>query len=127
MSDVLNEVDKLAAFVDPNPTVAGLELRPFTAASLILMKRTVNGLLQGKDDNIEFDVAAFLYLHSTKQSEVVKAARSTESWEGAVLEFAGKLTIPDFVKASKEIRGIMEQAMVGQDYQVQTENPSDPN
>jgi len=120
---------KLEVFVEAEPVVCGLELRPFTAGSLIILKKTGNGLLKGDDTNTEFDVAAFLYAHTANVKIVRRAARNKEIWEEMVLAFADKLTVRDFVKAANQIQGIMESAMIGQDYEVETKDGggADPN
>lgn len=124
--EITNEIDKLSAFIEPAPTVAGLTLRPFTAASLIILRKTGNALLNGSEENVEFDVAAFLYAHSGDTKQVRKTAQDAGAWQDAVINFAETLSIKDFVKAAGDIKGIMERAMVGQDYEVQQDN-HDPN
>jgi hypothetical protein len=124
--DIANEVEKLAAFIEPAPKVAGLALRPFTAASLIILRKTGNKLLAGDESNVEFDVAAFLYAHTDTPKQVRESSATAEAWESAVLTFADTLSVRDFITAANEIKGIMERAMVGQDYAVDQE-PAHPN
>ena len=125
----MSEDAKLDVFVEAEPVVCGLELRPFTAGSLIILKKTGNGLLKGDDSNTEFDVAAFLYAHTADVAIVRKSAKSKEAWEEAVLVYADTLTVRDFVRAANQIQGIMESAMIGQDYEVETKDGggADPN
>lgn len=119
MSEITSEVEKLQAFIEPTTVVAGLSLRPFTAASLIIMRQTGNGLLKSDESNIEFDVAAFLYAHSADRQQVVKTSKDAEAWRDAVMEFSQGMSVRDFVKAASEIKNILEQAMVGQDYAIE--------
>jgi hypothetical protein len=125
-NEITKEVEKLAAFIEPPPEAAGRTLRSFSAASLILMRQTNNGLLVGSEKDIEFDVAAFLYAHTQDVRKVREVARAPDTWRAAVLDFAESLTVPDFVKAAGEIRAILERAMVGQDYVVE-QDKTDPN
>jgi len=125
-NEITTEVKKLESFVAPESKAAGLKLRPFTAASLILLRKTDNGFITNAKGNLEMDVAAFLYLHATPIKNVIEASATMESWRAAVLEFAERVTVRDFVDAAKEIRGIIDAAFVGQDYEVPTEN-HDPN
>jgi len=124
--EITHEIDKLSAFIAPAPVVAGFTLRPFTAASLIIMRKTGNTLLSGSEANVEFDVAAFLYAHSGDTKQVRKTAQDAGAWQDAVLNFAETLSVQDFVKAAGEIKSIMERAMVGQDYEVE-QDKHDPN
>ena len=120
-----NEEQKLAAFTEPPTVVAGLKLRPFTAGSLILLKRTGNGLVTNNVQDLEFDVAAFIFAHHAKLSEVVAAGVSREAWNKAVMAYSLTLPIKDFMGAATQIQPILEGAMVGNDFE--TEDKSDPN
>jgi hypothetical protein len=126
MSEIAQEVEKLEAFVDPQATVAGLKLRPFTAGSLILLRKTKNGLLDGSQEDVEFDVAAFLYAHTAEPKTVRESARTADAWRDAVLTFADGISVADFVAAAQQIKGILQRASVGQDYDVDQE-PDHPN
>lgn len=122
-----SEDEKLAAFVEPAPVVADRQLRPFTVASLILLRKTANGLLTGDQSNLEFDVAAFLYAHEVDVKAVRQAAKSVDDWQEAVLEYSAGMTIPDFVKAASEIKQILEANTLRPDYEVEDEGRAEGN
>lgn len=124
----LSENSKQAAFIALDPEVVGLSLRPLSAGTLIILKLTGNTLLDGSDKDIEFNVAAFLYVHSADPKEVRKASTNPEVFKERVIEFAENLTVPDFIQAANSVRDIIESAVVGQDYEVDQsgEQPS-PN
>lgn len=126
MSEITQDIEKLEAFIEPQPVVAGIKLRPFTAGSLILLRKTKNGLLDGSEADVEFDVASFLYAHAGELKQVRESARSADSWRDAVLTFADGLSVKDFVAAAGQIKGILERASAGQDYDVDGE-PDNPN
>ena len=117
--------EKLQAFTAPDPEVGGITMRPFTAMSLILLRQTGNRLLDGVEaEGIEYDVAAFLYIHTAPRDQVLAVAADKGKFQRAVLEYADGLTLGDFTKAAKEIRRQIEGAMAGQDYQVEDQENS---
>jgi hypothetical protein len=116
-SELKNEV-----FVQPAPEVCGMKLRPFSASSLILLKKTKNPIISGDTrdvDDIEFHIAGFLFIHAAPLSEVRKASFKPDLFEEKVLEFAERMSIRDFSLAVKQIERIVTEASVGNDYEVE--------
>lgn len=115
---------KERAFTAPPETIAGLRLRPLTAGTLAILRQTKNGLFlgEGKSSNLEFDVAAFLYVHAGNAADVRKSAWDPEQFRERVLIFAEDLSIPAFQGAAGSIQRIIERALAGQDYEVEATN-----
>lgn len=109
------------AFISPPLSVGGLELRPLTAGTLIILKQTGNKLVDGIVDGAdrEFQVAAFLFIHAADPKRVRRVSGDPASFRDAVLEFADGLSITNFAEAAVGIRTICEQATVGQVYEVE--------
>jgi len=120
-----DELNKLAAFVAPETEIAGLKLRPLSAGTLIQLKLTHNPLIDGLETaEPEYHVASFLYIHSAPPGEVRRATANPEVFRDKVLEFADRLSIPDFVRAAQQIQQLVESATVGNDYEVKTDEAS---
>lgn len=115
------------AFTDTPDTIGNLTLRPLTAGTLILLKQTKNPLMAGGigEEDREFHVAAFLYIHAGDPKAVRKAAANDAAFREAVLEFADGLTVADFAKAAMQIKDICERSMVGMNYEVEDTGGSD--
>jgi hypothetical protein len=123
-----HEAAKQAAFVASDPEVAGLTLRPLSAGTLIILKQTGNPLLDGSEKDVEFAVAAFLYIHIADAKEVRKVSADAVAFRDRVLEFAESISVPDFVKAANSIKDLIESAVIGHDYAVdQTNEQPSPN
>ena len=117
-----DELQKLAVLVAPETEIAGLKLRPLTAGTLIQLKLTHNPLIDGVETtDPEFHVASFLYIHGADPKEVRKATANAEVFRDKVLEFAERLSVPDFVKAAQQIQQLVESATDGNDYEVKTD------
>lgn len=123
------ESTKERAFTAPPDTIAGLRLRPLSAGTLAILRQTKNGLFlgEGKSENLEFDVAAFLYVHAADADEVRKAAWDPERFRERVLLFAESISIREFQGAAGSIQGIIERALAGQDYEVEANEGVRPN
>lgn len=126
------ETEKAAAFIAPEQiTVAGHDLRPFTAASLILLQQIESPLLDSKKladgvPDIFFHIAAFIYLHAGDVREVRRAVMDKEAFRDAVLDFTGEMSMEQLSQASAAIQGILQKAVVGMDYQAE-DGGSSPN
>lgn len=117
---------KEAVFIQPPQDIGGLSARPMTAETLIILKQTGNALIKGGGGNgTELDVAAFLYIHTADPREVRRVAFDADKFRERVLEFAGTIKVSDFAKAAELIKRIVEQSVVGMDYEVEGE--SGPN
>jgi hypothetical protein len=128
-TNIDNEIAKLETFIDTPAEVAGLKLRPMTAGSLILLRMTKNGLLDGGEDipDIEYQVLSFLYIHSGDAAEVRKSVKNIEVFEDKVLQFADTLSIKDFVKAADQVKQIITESSIGADYTIQDTGDSKKN
>ena len=128
-TNIDNEIKKLETFIDTPAEVAGLKLRRLTPGSLILLRMTKNGLLDGGEDitDIEYQVLAFLYIHSGDITEVRKSAKNIEVFEDKVLQFADTLSIKDFVKAADQVKQIITESSIGADYTIQDTGDSKKN
>jgi hypothetical protein len=124
----IHEAAKQAAFAASEPEVAGLTLRPLSAGTLIILKQTGNPLLDGSEKDVEFAVAAFLFIHCADPKEVRKISADPVAFRDRVLEFAESISVPDFVTAANSIKDLIESAVVGHDYEVdQSNEPPSPN
>jgi hypothetical protein len=127
-----NDTEKAAAFIEPEQIkVGGHVLRPFTAASLILLQQIESPLLDSKKlaegvPDIFFHIAAFIYLHAGDVREVRRAAMDKEAFRDAVLDFTGAMTMEQLSSASGSIQTILQRAVVGMDYQAE-DGGSSPN
>lgn len=110
-----------AVFVEPPAIVSGLTLRPLTAGTLILLRQTDNKLISGKAgaEGVEYEVAAFLWIHGGDAVKVRKSAKNAETFREAVLSFADTLTVPEFTAAANQIQEIITQATAGMTYEVE--------
>jgi hypothetical protein len=125
--EITKEVEKLQAFIEPPAVIAGVELRPFTAGSLMLLEKTGNKLhVSGKDAPI-FDVLAYIYMHSAPIREVQRAAVSNPSWTEAVELFSFGISIQNLLETAGTIGDIIQKSTVGIDYQVQDRGSENPN
>jgi len=80
-------------FVQPEPTIAGAKLYPFTAGRKLLLKSLKNELLSGKElanmEDADFAVLEFLYLHTLASQEATRAVYGDrEQWRVNVTTFA---------------------------------------
>jgi hypothetical protein len=123
--EITNEIDKLSAFIEPEPQAAGIKLRPFTAASLIILRKTGNKLCT-KDALSDMDIAGFLFTHAAPLADVVAATKDGYSWELAVMKFLESVKPQAFNRAAGEIQLIISRGMAGQDYEVE-QDKIDPN
>lgn len=126
---IQNDIEKLSALVEPPPQVLGMQLRPFTAGSLILLQIVKNPLLDGtaNDDDLFFHVASFIYIHKADLSEVRKCIRNREKFEENVFKFAETFSVKDLIASAQDIKGIIEKSVAGLDYQVEDEGNKNPN
>lgn len=125
--EITKEVEKLAAFVEPPDTVAGIELRPFTAGSLMLLEKTGNKLHSSGKDAPMFDVLAYIYMHSAPIREVQRAAANIQSWTEAVELFSFGVSISNLITTAGTIGDIIKKSTVGLDYQVEDKGGENPN
>lgn len=117
--EITKEVEKLSAFIEPPAVVAGIELRPFTAGSLMLLEKTGNKLHQAGSNAPMFDVLAYIYLHSQPIADVIRASTSMASWTEAVEKFSFNVSITDLVTTAGKIGEIIQKSTVGLDYTVE--------
>jgi hypothetical protein len=102
----------------PPPVVCGLELRPLSPASFVLLKRLKNPLVIGGMATIEKDGVAtvdftdpenltaileFIYVHSAPLNEVLANARDTDLMDSAVLYFGTTLKLSEVAECTNHI------------------------
>lgn len=72
-------------------TVEGIELQPITGGTMALLQRSGNKLIWGETDNIFFDVAGFVLLHSKDTAKQARAAiyanAKTNAFDEMIFEF----------------------------------------
>lgn len=102
------------SFIDDEISIGNLNLRPFTAGSLLICKRVGNKLIVGgQSEDPEFDVLSFIYIHSAPKNEVKQNAFNKEKFWNAVIEWADKLKISEIQEAGKVIENIINKSGVG--------------
>ena len=115
MSDI-----REAAFVAPTPTINGEIVRPITAGSLILLKRTGNKIIEGQTSDLpERDLCAFLFIHTQPVEQVRRACATADAFDEAVQTYAETLPIKELVKAGSVIKQLAQDAAASMDYEVE--------
>ncbi|NBT67692.1 MAG: hypothetical protein EBT78_08030 [Betaproteobacteria bacterium] len=96
------------SFIKSDFKIGELKLRPFTAGSLLILKKVGNHLIMGgQTDNAEFDILSFIYIHTAPLAEVrYKSFDKQRFWE-AVLEWADKVKVQELEQAGKIIEEII--------------------
>lgn len=96
------------SFIKSDFKIGELKLRPFTAGSLLILKKVGNHLIMGgQTDNAEFDILSFIYIHTAPLPEVrYKSFDKQRFWE-AVLEWADKVKVQELEQAGKIIEEII--------------------
>jgi hypothetical protein len=102
------------AFLEAPLTIAGKQLRPLSANSLLILQRTKNKLLTNAaktpvdeafdiaDQDTFFALMAFLYIHSAPVAEVRRVVRASEiDFQDAVEDFAESISIADLLTAGE--------------------------
>lgn len=119
------EENKLKAFSQPKiGKVAGFVLRPFTAQSLIILQQVKNGFLAkitSEDPDIFFHIASFIFVHVEHLETVKDLIKDMEAFRSAVTDFSAQISVLDLVNSTQEIKKILDEAMLGQDYEIQPE------
>lgn len=119
------EENKLKAFSQPKiGKVAGFVLRPFTAQSLIILQQVKNGFLSkitSEDPDIFFHIASFIFVHVEHLETVKDLIKDMEAFRSAVTDFSAQISVLDLVNSTQEIKKILDEAMLGQDYEIQPE------
>lgn len=96
------------AFIQADSSLKNIKLRPFTAGSLLICKKTGNKLITGgQSEDAEFDILSFLYIHAAPANEVRINSFSKEKFWSGVLEWADKLKITDLEEAGRLIEKII--------------------
>ena len=124
------EEQKLQVFNEATPMVGGFKLKPFTAQSLLLLQQTKNGFLgelKQDDPELFFHITAFIYIHVKPFSEIKMVSGNPEEFKNKVIEFSENLSVTDLMKSADTIKTIIEKAVVGNDYQIETGEQADPN
>ncbi len=124
-----SDLDKLKALVEPSPVIAGLKLRPFSAGSMILLQIIQSPFIRKaiiKPESLFFEIARVLYIQAGPLDEVTRIVRDEELFNSKALLFAHSFSMESLVKASDEIKNLVEGATVGLDFQVDSEAAS-PN
>lgn len=103
------------AFFRPPTKIGQYELRPLSAASLVLLRRTNNpfGTGEGVDtDSAEgiFSALAFVYMHAAPLSEVIEASRNPDLLDARVIEFSAAFPMQSLQTAIESITGQMSEA-----------------
>lgn len=82
-------------FIEPRPTVAGRELRPFSLGSLSLCRRLGLTMLTGdkdgdalSEDEKQEQILTFLFIQTEPIKTVLALAKNREALRDAVLEFS---------------------------------------
>lgn len=102
-------------FIAPDPIIAGLKLRPFTAGSYRIAQRRGLSLFTGSGADLAPDeqldqAMAFLYMQSAPLQTVLASATDAAKWKNAVDEFSFTIPIGSIQEASKLIAEVCEQA-----------------
>ncbi|NDC18698.1 MAG: hypothetical protein EBZ87_00300 [Microbacteriaceae bacterium] len=99
------------AFIQNESSLKDIKLRPFTAGSLLICKKTGNRLITGgQSEDPEFDILSFLYIHAGPVGEVrINSFNKEKFWSG-VLAWADKLKISDLEEAGKLIERIITES-----------------
>lgn len=125
----IENMEKLAAMLPSEENVAGLKLKPFSAASLILLQLSKNPLVSGApfpEEEQFFYVASFLFILTEDNKKVAKLVRDPEAFRAAVLEFASGFSLKVLAGSIPQVQEIIQKATAGLDFQVD-ETSADPN
>lgn len=124
--------DKLDSFVKPDSNlIAGIDLKPLSAGRLAILQRVNNPLLvksssEVADNELVYHMAAFIYVLHDDIEKLRAMSRNPDLFDKSVIAFMDDLNISDIAKMSESIQAIINEAMVGQDYEAEGES-SDPN
>jgi hypothetical protein len=122
---------KINSFIAPESNaVAGFSLRPFTAQSLLFLQKTGSGFLgqiDSNDPDLFFHIASFLYIHTAPVEDIKKAITDMAVYRDKVIDFSAKISVSEMIKSAESIKKIIEDSMVGQNYQIDSENDDSPN
>jgi hypothetical protein len=102
------------AFLRPPTKLGGYTLRPLSAASLIVLRRTGNLFATQGEVNMESAegmqaALAFVYIHAEPLDEVLEAHLNPAAFDLAVLRFAAQFPVTILQRAIRTITGQLEQ------------------
>lgn len=105
------------AFTEPEKTIAGLKLRPFSIGSLNICRRLnltlftqAEGAAELSEEEKQRQIVAFLFIQSEPLPDVLKAIRSENFDDEYLLPFSCRLPISAIPEAVKEIQRIIDAA-----------------
>ena len=117
--DALRERDALKQFLSPDkPTLAGVKLRPFTSASLAMLREVDSAFITGIENckNKEYEFLKFLYIQGHSDLDevrqvVVDYIDDPKALKKAVLAFAESVTLSDLEQRMSDVFAIIEPAV----------------